>query len=89
MTLEAGARLVEHVLQAKGTFGRPRTISHPEQWRRIRLLLEVGVLFMQLGSDKTKVSLRSAGRVIYLSSTPDEVESDVPPLKTRCWPNGD
>jgi hypothetical protein len=46
MSLEAGAGRSSPVLQAKGTLLRERAISHPVQRRRLRLLVELGFLFV-------------------------------------------
>lgn len=46
MSLEAGQR--HPILQARGTLARARPDSHPENARRLRLLIEMGVLFLAL-----------------------------------------
>ncbi len=44
MSLEAGSGYP--ILQARGTLVRARLLTHPELGRRLRLMLEIGVLFL-------------------------------------------
>lgn len=44
--MEAGAGRSSLVLQAKGTLSRARDVRHPENSRRVRLLIELGLLFI-------------------------------------------
>lgn len=49
MTMEAGRTrsiVQAPMLQAKGTLARARAISHPENRRRLRLLVELGLIFL-------------------------------------------
>ena len=46
MGVEAGAGRTSPFLEARGTLVRARAISHPDEGRRIRLLLELGLIFV-------------------------------------------
>ena len=48
MRVETGRAdgVLERGLQARGTLDRARDITHPEPWRRVRLLIEIGVIFI-------------------------------------------